>query len=83
MGMEDGEDGEDSAAGPSQNTYLTELSAETSAERNLQLATLSKRKQGSQSTIEAKREHERVQKNKAHITTILYWAPTKPTVHNF
>ena len=28
------EDGEDSAAGPSQRTYLTESSAETSAERS-------------------------------------------------
>ena len=36
------EDGEDSAGGPSQRTHLAESSAETSAERSRQLATLRK-----------------------------------------
>ena len=52
-------------AGPSQRTYLVELSAETSAEQ--WLVTLRKKKQRSQSTIEAKRarrEQEKVQKKK-------------------
>ena len=34
------EDGEDSAAGPLQRTYLAESSAETSTERSQRLATL-------------------------------------------
>ena len=38
------EDREDSAAGPSQRTYLAESSAETSAERSRQLATLTMNK---------------------------------------
>ena len=38
------EDGEDSAAGPSQHTYLAESSAEASAERSRRLATLTKNK---------------------------------------
>ena len=38
------EDGEDSAAGPSQRMYLAESSAEASAERDRQLATLTKNK---------------------------------------
>ena len=41
------EDGEDSAAGPSQRTYLAESSAEASAERSQQLATLTKNKTNS------------------------------------
>ena len=36
---------EDSAAGPSQRTYLAESSAETSAERSRRLATLKMKKQ--------------------------------------
>ena len=38
------EDGEDSAAGPLQRTYLAESSAELSAERSRRLATLTKNK---------------------------------------
>ena len=38
------EDREDSAAGPSQRTYLAESSAEASAERSRQLATLTNNK---------------------------------------
>ena len=38
------EDGEDSAAGHSQRTYLAESGAETSAERSRRLATLTKKK---------------------------------------
>ena len=71
--MEDGvggrflvmEDGEVSAAGPSQRTYLAESSAETSAERSRRLATLTKKKQRDQSIVEAKRasrEQQRVEK---------------------
>ena len=45
------EDGEDSVAGPLQRMYLSELSAETSAEHSQWLATLRE----SKSTVEAKR----------------------------
>ena len=38
------EDEEDSAAGPSQHTYLAESGAEVSAERSRRLATLTKNK---------------------------------------
>ena len=38
------EDGEDSAAGPLQRTYLAESSVETSAERSRWLETLTKKK---------------------------------------
>ena len=59
------EDGEDSAASPSQRTYLAESSAETSAERSRRLATQQRKKQRGQSAVEAKRarrEQQRVQK---------------------
>ena len=60
------EDGEDSATGPSQRTYLAESSVETSAERSQRLATpTTKKANGGQSAIEAKRarrEQQRVQK---------------------
>ena len=49
------EDGEDSVAGPSQRTYLMESSAQMSAERSRWLATLTKKKQRGQFTVEAKR----------------------------
>ena len=69
------EDGEDSAAGPLQCTYLAESSAETSAEGNQRLATLRKRKQRCRSTVvetkRARREQERVQKCK-HVLEILH-----------
>ena len=81
--------GDDSAAGPSQRTYLAESSAETSAERSRWLATLRPKKQKSQSTVEAKRarrDQERVQKQvleSLHKPGIVLWAPTKPAAHNF
>ena len=48
---------EDSAAGPSQHTYLAESSAEASTERSRRLATLTKRSVHSR----ARREQDRVQ----------------------
>ena len=75
LGMDDRKD---SVAGPLLSTYLMELSAETSAERNLWLATLRKRNQRSQ---KKQRENMKDFKRTKHIyiTIILYWAPTKPT----
>ena len=49
------EDGEDSVAGPSQCMYLTESSAEMSAEHSQQLATLRKKRKKSALIVEAKR----------------------------
>ena len=82
------EDVEDSAAGPSQSTYLAESSAETSAERRRRLATLTMKK--------AKRSvHRRGQESKKRTTEfksrkhvleslhrpgIVLLAPTKPAV---
>ena len=73
------EDGEDSVAGPLQRMYLSELSAETSAEHSQWLATLRE----SKSTVEAKRARRQEENNKesTHIvkpllmkqTTSLQW----------
>ena len=84
------EGGEDSAAGPSQRTYLAESSPETSAESTRRLATLTKKK--------AKRSvHRRSQESKKRATksskeestywrvstsqVLFFWLPrTKPSV---
>ena len=84
------EGGEDSAAGPSQRTYLAESSPETSAERTRRLATLTKKK-GKRSV------HRRSQESKKRATksskeestywrvstsqVLFFWLPrTKPAV---
>ena len=66
-------DGEDSAAGPLQRTYFAESNAKTSAERSRQLPTLRKKKQRSQSTVDAKRATEEQEfKSRKHVLDILH-----------
>ena len=68
------EDGEDSAAGLSQRTYLAESSAEVSAEHSRRLATpTKKKKQRGQSTVEAKRARREQEFNsRKHVLEILH-----------
>ena len=49
------EDGEDSTTGHSQRMYLAESSVEMGAEHSRRLATLTKKANRGQSTVEAKR----------------------------
>ena len=78
------EDREDSAAGPSQRTYLEELSTETSAERSRRLATLTKKKakrsvhRGSQESKKRTRKSSKVESTYCRVLTsqvLLFWLP--------
>ena len=62
---------ENSAAGPSQRTYLAESSAEANAERSRQLATLTKKKQRGQSTVEQEEKKKEFSSRK-HVLEILH-----------
>ena len=69
------EDREDSAAGPSQRTYLAESSAETSAERSQQLVTLTKKGKRSlhrRSQESKKRTKKKKFKSRKHILESLH-----------
>ena len=78
------EDREDSVAWPLQCTYLVKLSAE----RSRLLATLTKRKQKSQSTIKVKRVQEEDKSSKEESMynnsfVLFFGLPLKPAAHNF
>ena len=80
------EDGEDSAAGASQCTYLAESSAETSAECSRQLATLTKKKakrsvhRGSQESKKRTRKSSKVENT--YSGTPLNGHPSTADTHN-
>ena len=63
-------DGEDSAVGPSQRTYLAESSAEASAERSRRLATLTKNK--TKRSVHC-RSKERKKRTKSLTVESTYW----------
>ena len=65
------EDGEDSAAGPSQRTYLAESSAEASAERSRRLATLTKNKT-KRSVHRRSQESKKEFNSRKHVLQILH-----------
>ena len=66
------EDGKDSAAGPSQRTYLAESSAEVSAEHSRQLATLTKNNKTKRSVHHRSRESKK-RTRKSSIVESMYW----------
>ena len=69
LATEDGA-GEDSAAGPLQHTYLTESSAEASAECSRQLATLTKNNQVHHRSQESKKKSQESKKKTKKSSTI-------------
>ena len=65
------EDGEDSAAGPLQCTYLAASSAEASAERSRQLATLTKNK--TKRPVHGRSQESKKRARKSSTVESTYW----------
>ena len=65
------EDREDSAAGPSQRTYLAESSAETSAERSRRLATVTKKK--AKRSVDRRSQESKKRTTKSSKVESTYW----------